>query len=239
MTEEISVDEPPLVNRDALPDPDQQWGDVNYIPDLRPSLLYLPPDMGTWSDKWGFTAFGRTPFEVYIQARGRMTREVCQDEVNKLSSQELEAEPFQFFYRHADMISRFGVPDSASKFLPTVWKRVIDEAEGFVETVYPENPNFQETVRADTFNYLFCILELYGQESSNNLSPDKVEELYNMGMDKYPKFVRSALRFDNRNKILGKSIGLSSRVKASLESLLLDESSAGSNQLNVLIAYIS
>lgn len=240
MTEEISIVEPNYTNRDALPDPDQLWGDVNYIPDLRPSVLYLPPDMGTWSDKWGYVVFGGTPFEVYIKARGRMTRDECREEVNKLSSHELESEPFQHFFRHADMISRVGTPDSARKFLPTAWKRIIDEAEGFMETVYPENPNLQELMREDTLNYLFCILELYGQDRSNNLSPDKVEELYKMGMDKYPKFIRTALRFDTRNKILGQSIGLSSRIKDLLESRLLDEDKEGKDdQLDLLMKYIS
>lgn len=141
-------------------------------------------------------------------------------ELHELTSSRMEHELFRDFYRHLDMLSKFGNAELVAQFIPTIVKRArlgINQHS----TVYPQNEfssirnGLPENIKELAYLKIMACLEVCEEDPSVRFSKEMVSLLKDAASDNNPRFLRYALVFDDRNKIYGES-------DARMEQMLVD-----------------
>lgn len=174
---------------------------------------------------WGISSFREfqgTPYEVDIPVGRRFTPYEKIKDLISLSPETLKNEPFQYFYKHIDMLSnfnnvpyvdegekitkRFKATSIIEKNIQTIIDRSINEAGDFEKAVYPNTHNGY--LEKHIYLRAMACLEIAEEDTSFCMSKDAVNTLYEGALNNRPAFLRFALIFDKRNKMHGNAIGL-------------------------------
>lgn len=179
---------------------------------------------------WGvssFREFQGTPYEVDIPVRRRFTPYEKIKDLVSLSPETLKNEPFQYFYRHIDMLSnfnnvqyvdkeekitkRFKASPIIERSMQAIIDRSVNEARSFEETVYSDTHN--GSLEKNIYLRAMACLEIVEEDETFHLSKDHIRTLYKAALNNHPAFLRFALIFDKRNKTHGNAIGVSERFR--------------------------
>lgn len=171
------------------------------------NVIYTPQDQGfhrfhrfpRGETKWGYQEFYKTPYEVNIPVRGNITSEVAHGEIKNLTSEKLTIEPFQDFYRHMHILTRFGKPEEVIPYISTIINRRRTEGTKFAEAIHPNNAEQQDSRKNDFYLLSMACLEKCEEDPSLHIPPNLVEQLYEEALTIHPRSLRYALLFDERN----------------------------------------
>lgn len=164
--------------------------------------------------------FRDTPFAVTVP--GYRDKDTINQELESLTPDQLDEEPYNEFIRHLFMFDRFGKIEQISKFIPKVIDRVEPELDLYladIEAKYPKStPWTNEIYPIATRSILKCL-----DQKDFNLTPDQVQRLYSLGRTTGTiYFLRPALVADSKNTENGTSQGLEEQFVRDLSRELLD-----------------
>ncbi len=185
--------------------------------------------------QWSFPMFVDTDYQVQIPYRGYRTTDEAVHELDELTLDTVQTEPFNLLYRHMYMLQHVGSPRIVAKFAPTIIERVNIETDAFAEAVYPDEPKNQEITKEYIYLASMGCLEVCEEDPSVRLSQNIVKQLYHDSLDKHPLSWRYALVFDKRNRMYGESIDVEGHFKELLTAHLLDPEKAKSDEIKALL----
>lgn len=158
-----------------------------------------------------FNLFSGTPFEITIPVNQKEPRPEVVEEISSLTSDILINEPYQYFYRHIDMLPRFAKGDQIVPLLPAILKR-LKEARHFSSQVIPDNETSKEKIEMSVYARASACLETCEQDSKLRLPKEVVKLIYEDALS-IPPLIPFALMFDRRNKMYGDAIDVANRLK--------------------------
>ena len=192
-----------------------RYGPKSYLPTADIDYLRGKP-------KWTFPFFEHTPSEIELPFRGYRTTEYALNEIDGITQNVLEKEPFHEFYRHIYMLQHFGSAQRVAEFVPLVMERTHKDTRGFLKETYPYNIPAQKRIKDIISLTALACVETCEEDPSVRFSKPVVAQLYDDALDSQPISLRYALVFDNRNKMYGESIAVAERVKEKLAVPLLN-----------------
>ena len=165
---------------------------------------YMPPPVD-------LKFFDGTSYQVTIPVAPESIPQARQ-EIDELTIQELEEEPFQNFFRHIDMLARLATADKIAPLIPTILKRSRDETSDFFHQIEFTEEDLVR-YRADTYYRALACIETCEDEPTVSIPKEVVEEVYENSFSFQPKLFKSALIFDRRNRKSGESINVSEKFR--------------------------
>lgn len=185
--------------------------------------------------QWSFNMFVNTDFQVEIPYRGYATTDKALRELDELTLDTVQTEPFNLLYRHMYMLQHMGSPGVVAKFVPTIMERVGTETNAFAEAVYPNDAKKREITKEYVYLASIGCLEVYEEDPSIRLPQKYVRQLYHDSVKEHPLSWRYALVFDKRNKMYGDSIDIEGHFKILLTERLLDPEKTQSDESKILL----
>lgn len=218
--------------------PERAEGPIHHDPEVLVKITKSPPkpwedtvwSARTWAHMreqysgyiqgWGistFPEFRGTPYEVDIPVRRRFVRPEITAELEGITAERLQTEPFQDFYRHVDMMISFDQHKTVRDNIELIVRRSRAERSDFAQAVEPSHERGAEIVRdwleAQVYFRTLACLEMCEEDAEFRIPSDVVRTLYDDALGYQPEFLRPALEFDKRNKMYGESIDVEERFK--------------------------
>lgn len=198
------------------------------LPTKSPEFIYHAKGKGPMAEinlmrgmpEWTLTMFEGTNYEVKIPYRGYTTTDKALQELDGLTPDIVQKEPFNLLYRHMYMLQHIGYPKTVAKFISTIIDRVTVETNEFVKSAYPHSRKRQEGTKEYVYIATMACLEVCEEDPSIRIPKEIVQQLYHNAQE-HPESWRSALIFDKRNVMYGESIDAEGHFREMLTSRLL------------------
>ncbi len=171
---------------------------------------------------WILKMFEDTQYKVEIPYRGYDTINKALREIDTLTPDTVQTEPFNLLYRHMYMLQHVGSPTVVAQFAPIIIERVSAEVNEFVKSAYPHDPKKQKGAKEDVYMATMACLETCEEDPSIRMPKSIVKQLYQDAIEQNPMSWRYALTFDRRNMMYGESIDIAGRLREVLTIQLLD-----------------